>query len=264
MSTERNTKRTKRDEKALDTRLMTVGELLARQNIAEISDEAYSEKKMPLFFRYKLERDLRKAVAKAQAERKAKMLRKNDPEPFSPCGNRAGRSHSWLGFKKAILIVVASILIMSSVSVTVSAWSFPLMDFFISRLEKCFDISFITDKKVPTYLIEKREPHVYPESWEKRVRLDSQGIYNMEYMWNGKWVCRFTQLIIQDNAVSIDNKDTVIHDIKVGNYNGRWLDLRDKKYNYITWSDGEYMYLLSARYGTISVHDLIVIAESVN
>lgn len=264
MSTERNTKRTKRDEKALDTRLMTVGELLARQNIAEISDEAYSEKKMPLFFRYKLERDLRKAVAKAQAERKAKMLRKNDPEPFSPRGNRAGRSHSWLGFKKAILIVVASILIMSSVSVTVSAWSFPLMDFFISRLEKCFDISFITDEKVPTYLIEKREPHVYPESWEKRVRLDSQGIYNMEYMWNGKWVCRFTQLIIQDNAVSIDNKDTVIHDIKVGNYNGRWLDLRDKKYNYITWSDGEYMYLLSARYGTISVHDLIVIAESVN
>lgn len=263
MSTERNTKRTKRDDKALDTRLMTVGELLARQNIGEISDEAYSEKKMPLFFRYKLERDLRKAVAKAQAERKAKMLRNNDPEPFSSRGNRAGRSYSGLGFKKAILIVVASVLIMSSLAVNVSAWSFPINEFFVSMLEKCFNVNYIPEMTPPTTLLEKREPHNYPKEWEKVVLQDNFGMYDVAYVCNGKRICYFTQMTIQKNAVSIDNKDTDIKEIKVGVHNGQWYDLKDKECNILVWSDGEYMYMLSAFYGPISGEDMIAVAASV-
>lgn len=262
MSTERNTKRTKRDEKALDTRLMTVGELLARQNIAEISDEAYSEKKMPLFFRYKLERDLRKAVAKAQAERKAELLRKNDPEPFSPCGKQTGRSLSSVGFKRAIAILITAIIFSTFITTSVSSYYYK-KDQFNLIPDKDFDRVVFYMENAPKTVEQRKEPRYTPGAYERSVLTDGPIVYIVQYMLNGGGELQYFQWAIDKQGFFIDNKDVKTKDIDINGCVGMVYTLKDKKCNYVLWSDRVYMYVVSANFGVLTLEELIKVAESV-
>lgn len=138
-----------------------------------------------------------------------------------------------------------------------------LTRFFMDFTEDYISITHVTENLPPTTIEQKREPTEVPEGWEKYIRFDDETWYGVGYTKNNTKVLTYTQTIFNNETEWIDNENTKIEEIKIGEYEGYLFYFIDKKLYCLRWSDGQYRYSINAFDSSISKETVISIAKSV-
>lgn len=109
----------------------------------------------------------------------------------------------------------------------------------------------------------KKEPTDIPSDWVRDVLIDSQSLFYIHYLSEEKIVLSYKQGILDDNEVWIDNKDSEVEDVSLGEHKGLLIKLNDKNSYYLLWTDEEYSYSLGGSSNVVSREMLIEVAESI-
>lgn len=161
----------------------------------------------------------------------------------------------------AVFLIVCTVsfaLVMSVEAVRVALWH-TLVEWY----EDYIAISYVTDESTPEFIEDKKEPTSIPDSWEREVIIDSQSMYYIQFTFDDESVITFKQKVFDDNEDWIDGENSIVENVKIGDYDGDLIKLIDKMSYYLIWSDGSYSYTISCDNDKLSNEMLIEIAESV-
>ena len=114
---------------------------------------------------------------------------------------------------------------------------------------------------VPTYIEEVRKPRDMPDGVWEDIILQTTSRINIDYYINEEYIFSFTQRILAQNEIYIDNEEVNITQIKINGNDATVVDHINKKEIYILWNDGEYSYHIFAT--EYDLETLIGYAESV-
>lgn len=222
----------------LDAMIMMSSHVLAEKSADALLSVDTSETEVPKLFAKKIDRMIKREHCKREYR-----------ELYS-FGKRVA----------AVFLIVCTLsfaLVMSVEAVRVALWQ-TLVEWY----EDYIAISHVTDERTPEFIEDKKEPTSIPDSWKREVMIDSLSMYYIQYSFDES-VITFNQKILDDNEDWIDGKNSVIENVKIGDYDGNLIKLIDKMSYYLIWSDGSYSYTISCDNDKFSNEMLIEIAESV-
>lgn len=161
----------------------------------------------------------------------------------------------------------AAVLIVCTVSFAIAMSIPPVRAAFFNAIVKFFEeylsITYVSEAPVPEVIEEVRNIKPLEEDWEKKVVSHSDRMYYVCYYQKETKALSYIQNTIKKSAPWIDNKSTVLEEVKVGEYSAMLVSHLDKQTFSLSWSDGVYKYLLSSHTPEISKEELIALAETV-
>lgn len=223
----------------LDAMIMLSAHTLAEKNVSDLHFAAHTDFKMP-----------------DSVERKIKSMISKEHHKFEYAPLMHYAKHVVL-----VLLVICTTsfaFIMSMAPVRSAAW-----DTIVQWYDDYIAVAYTVVETPPLFIEEKREPTAIPEDWEKTVVLDAETIYYVKYSLNNETTMSFKQkIIIDDNW--IDNEEATIENIMIDGNKGYLVQLTNKKYTYLVWSDGVYSYAIQYVTSEIKFPFALRIAESVS
>ena len=157
-----------------------------------------------------------------------------------------------------IICAISFALVMS-----VEAVREALRETLIEWYEEYIAVSFHSDEQAPGTIETKKEPTDIPSDWVRDVLIDSPSLFCIHYLAGEEIVLSYTQKILDDSEVWIDNEEPEMEEITVGEYTGILVKLNDKNSYYLLWTDDIYSYSLNGSSWTVNREMLTEIAESV-
>ncbi len=157
-----------------------------------------------------------------------------------------------------IICTISFALVMSVRAIREALWQ-TLIEWY----EDYIAVSFHSDERAPGTIEIKKEPAAIPAGWKREVIIDSTSFFYVHYLLEEERVVSYRQEILDDNEAWVDNEDSEVEEITIGEYKGILIKLNDKNSYYMIWTDGEYSYSLSGSSSIVDRKMLTEIAESV-
>lgn len=223
----------------LDALIMLSGDVLIKKNVSLYKNTDTSTIERPRSLDRRVQRNINKEK------------RKQEFGTFYKYGRR---------FVAALLIVCTlSFAAVMSVDAAREAFWNAIVEFFDDYLS----VSYVTKTEPPETIEDVKNIEISGYDWEKQVVLESPLIYSVDYYENEKIILSYTQNVLDENKTLIDNENSEVEKVSVGEYPAALIFRADKQVYSLCWSDGEYEYGLDAYSPEISKEDLIAIAETV-
>ena len=188
-------------------------------------------------------------------ERKMARLLRAQRKPYYPLVNA--------GFKKAVLAMALTVILMITTLFSVSALREPVIRFFVETYEKFSQVFFHSpqeEEHFPAALEVYYAPTWLPDGCQEDEDNLVDAIIFCEriYLDEGENEIRFKQYTITSSALRIDTED-VQSEQAIVNGNAA-LTYSNKGIQHLTWNDGQYGF---SAFGFITKADLMRLAESI-
>ena len=188
-------------------------------------------------------------------ERKMARLLRAQQKAYYPLVNTS--------FKKAVLAMVLTIILMITTVFSVSALRGSVIRFFVEVYAKFSQVFFHLpqeDEHFPATLEVYYAPTWLPDGYQEDEDNLVDAIIFCEriYLDEGENEIRFKQYTITSSALRIDTEGVDTESVIINGSAG--LCFSNKSIQYLTWNDGQYGFSTS---GPISKADLIRLAESI-
>lgn len=159
----------------------------------------------------------------------------------------------------ATLLAVTLLVFLPSEKVREAMW-----DTVVEWGEESILVSFVGGdmEGVPTEILEYREPRGIGEEFERTVVYKNPYKYCIRYYIEDKMI-QYEQKILTKNNIYISNEETQGTKIMIGQYEGILNEfvLNNVEYISLTYSDNEYMYIVST---DLSINDdLMTVVENI-
>lgn len=181
--------------------------------------------------------------------------------------NKENRKQIFSGVNIFARRIAVAILILCTLSFAVVMAVEPLREALWSVIVDFFDdymtVTYVAETEYPYTIEETKEINLDKEDWEKQVVLSSDRIYYVNYSVDGILILSYSQEILGENEPWIDNQNSIVKDVKVGNYPATIIFRVNQQTYSICWNDGNYSYILDSHSPDISGEELIFIAEKV-
>ncbi len=124
------------------------------------------------------------------------------------------------------------------------------------------DVFYNSEKDVPKFLEDYREPTVYPSDAERRVIMEGRNMYIVGYYKDGERVLVCQQMIIAKNPAKLNNEHCKISDTKVNGFDAKLFEYDDGTKT-LTWHDDSYAYIIYCHSSILDAKYVITVAESI-
>lgn len=113
----------------------------------------------------------------------------------------------------------------------------------------------------PKSIEEVRKPTYFEEGVVENVVLETSGIIILDYYLNDEYLYSFSQEILTETTIYVDNDDTTVTQVTINDCNAQVIENKIEGLTYLIWNDGEYIYQISSN--IYKIEQLINVAESV-
>lgn len=162
--------------------------------------------------------------------------------------------------------IVAAMLVLCTISfgmcLSVTAVRAEIAHTILEWYDKFVSVFYVTDETPPSTIEDYKEPLLLLAGTEKQVIEQSSTNYFVFYFADGLPGMTYQQKIINGMA-KLDNEKCTVSDITINGFDAQLFDYDDDTLA-VTWSDGQYAYIISMDPSDIESDLLISIAESVN
>ena len=179
--------------------------------------------------------------------------------------NKEYRRKEYGSLYKYAKAVIAAILIICTVSfaaiMSVEAVRNTLWKAILEFFDDYLAVTYVSDY-APMEIDRITEVNPSMEEWDKEVLLESDSMYFAVYRKNGVKMLSYTKEIMNGSEIWLDNENTSVKEVKVGNYDGLLFTRHNETAKILSWSDGKYLYLLEAESPDITNENLIEWAQN--
>lgn len=189
----------------------------------------------------------------AEFEQKMQRLINKEKKPYYYLINTVG--------KRVACVIVAVLLVLTSVTFGVKAIREAVIDFFVETFEK-FSIVGFKDEDIPSkldYIETYYTPTYIPEGYELKKDEKILTYRRMRFMCGNGYI-EFNQNTIQSVSTYIDTENCKTESIFVSGHKGFYCDKDETTYLY--WNDTDYSYYIYSD-TTIAKTEIVKIAESI-
>lgn len=148
-----------------------------------------------------------------------------------------------VGFKRVATVILIVCTLSFAAAMSVEAVRTAIWNAIVTWYDDYVAISFRKDGvgDAPETIVTKKEPMM--DGYEREVLLDSPTMYMVSYSSESCQVV-YTQTVLDQNELRIDDKKTSGYDISIGENAGQIFYADDKNETFIVWNDGEYSFTL--------------------
>lgn len=162
--------------------------------------------------------------------------------------------------------IVAAMLVLCTISfgmcLSVTAVRAEIAHTILEWYDKFVSVFYVTDETPPSTIEDYKEPLLMLAGTEKQVIEQNLANYFIIYC-SDELPCLTYQQMIIDSMVKLDNEKCTVSEITINGFDAQLFDYDDGSL-VVTWSDGQYAYIISMDLSDIESDLLISIAESVN
>ena len=162
--------------------------------------------------------------------------------------------------------IVAAMLVLCTISfgmcLSVTAVRAEIAHTILEWYDKFVSVFYVTDETPPSTIEDYKEPLLMLAGTEKQVIEQNLANYFIIYC-SDELPCLTYQQMIIDSMVKLDNEKCTVSEITINGFDAQLFDYDDGSL-VVTWSDGQYAYIISIDLSDIESDLLISIAESVN
>ena len=163
---------------------------------------------------------------------------------------------------------VAGILIVCTISfvmcLSVEAIRNEIVNTIVEWYDKFVSVLYTAEKTPPTEIEVYKEPTLQLADTDKNIIMKDSQFYAIVYTREGNPIFQYQQNPIPINSFDFDSEnDCIKSNVKVKKHYALLFTYEDET-NILTWSDGEYAYIINSFTNELTIDTLVLIAESIS